>query len=516
MEQSYADLAKELIKKYKRRVDRGDSIAIKSLNRELEYLAKKQEAQKAEQDAMIQASNPQIPQQVPQEQMQQEMPQQSMGQQMMRYGGGMRRQMVRGGDTENINPQPTTTNGKYYLKYYGNTIDSPDRNSRAAIDKEISKEDYDYITKANKKHDAYQKRLQAASNGKDLSATEVRKILGKDYDDWNNLDTTLREKARKYEIPVQTFGLTENKTKGINYEDFQKEQYAGPRVLGTDFNTSFEEVKAAQDAVNKGTATPEDKATLQQYERVKNEYDPYKINDKYDIASTIAATAPLARHEFKEDQLKFDRVAPGYVSYENERQQTRRDADIARNVGLNNLRNTASGSGQAAANALALQTGLQSNLDRGLASSQEREANTNSGIFGQNQAQNAQISQAEKMQNYADRRYVDEGNFNTSAQIGRNIAGLTDRIKDNRNYETWLANRNPDYYVNKEGEQTARYTWKPVDNNVYGQAPIDAPAPVVNEKLYNDPELTAPLQPIDNQPLWKQYIRRGGRLTKKY
>jgi hypothetical protein len=193
----------------------------------------------------------------------------------------------------------------------------------------------------------------------------------------------------------------------------------------------------------------------QKYEMVENQIDPYQINPMYDIGAAAATTAPLLAHKFKEDPLRFDRPAPGYVSYENAREQARKDATVARNVGLQNLKNISSGGG-AAANALALQTGLQGNLNRSLTASQEAEANRNAAIFGQNQMAKANIGMREDIQNYQDRRYVDEGNFQTASTVGRNVGNLIDRLKQNELLELEMQSYNPDYMFDKDGKYIAR------------------------------------------------------------
>jgi len=442
---TFADKAKEIKNKYKARVDKGDRIAISSMKRELSRLRDQQETIKA--------------QQIPTNQ--------------FKYGGSMRRKYEKGG---------------YTFRYYGATSEDPNNLSEQTV--EIEEADANKAREADLVFEKYQGILAAIRNKEgDLTDLEIKRALTPEqYKELQGAYDTLTGVADKYEILAQSFGSGDTDT-GSNLP-----QYFGRRFAGTTFDITGP----------KGEPVVQAKPAQQgQWQTVENQIDPYQINPMYDIGATAATTAPLLAHKFKEDPLTFDRPAPGYVSYENQREQARRDATVARNVGLQNLKNISSGSGQAAANALAMQTGLQSNLDRNLAASQEAEANRNAAIFGQNQIAKANIGLREDLQNYEDRRYVDEGNFQTASTIGRNVGNLIDRLKQNEMLELEMQSYNPDYMFNKDGKYVARRSKQSIPSSPTTQTTGQLATYDENPYVYERSDFEKNIRPYDETPVRK-------------
>lgn len=510
---SFADKYKEIKDRYNKKglLDKGDPIAVSSFKREVNALKEKQEAIKQQMEAEKQAM---------QQQMQQSQQMQDPNMQM-RYGGKLVRKFEGGGDRKD----------EYTAEYYGNTAEASGRGDMKKYGFKITDpKDAIAMSKANEVFKKNQAALRGVyqKEGNDIKLDRLKQILGSEaYKQLEDSYNTLTTITKKYGINPQSFGINDpSNSTGSNLP-----QWYGPRFDATAWNING--------PTGEVTIDPGKQTANTSYSWKENQIDPYRINPFYDTASLAASTIPLLNERNVADPLKFDRVTPGYVSYENEREQARRDATLARNTGLNNIRNTANSSGQALANAAGMQMGLQGILGNNLASSQEREANANAAIYGNVGLQNANIQRLEALQNYEDRRYVDENQKMRNRNIGSNFSDYMQRLKGNKFAELNLASMDPNYMFDINGNYVARRT--PVQNTIYNtEGKITEQfnpsigiqnnqdyrnQPVTNIQPYNpliadpydqgftDIEITNPLNVSEGQYLWKKY---GGKLKRRY
>lgn len=503
---TFAAKAQAIIGKYKDKVDKGDVVARNSLDRELKTLSDKQEQAK--------------------QQMQQ---QQQSPAQMMRYGGGMGKRRFGGDDPTKSSDLNNYTN----VDFTGTWQDDP---STPNIDEskdignrsfKVSKTDGAKMRKANEIFRKHQETLRGvrSTRGGDVKTGELKSIIGPEaYNELESAYNTLTSMSTKYGVPAQSFGINDTGEFGGS----NLPQWYGYRFDSTKWN--FGETPQGEPTVEVNANQQNDA----QYEYYNRDINPYQINPKYDIGSAIASTRPLLKERNNVDPLKFDRVDPGYINLDPYREQVGRDATTTRNVALNNIRNTASGAGSALANATAAQTEIQSNVNKALLDSNAREVNANAGIYGRTQAQNANIQKAESMQNYQDRKYVDENEKMRMRNIGANTSGLLQRLKGNEYAELGLQSYNPDYMFDENGIYQARRGVRRADQPQYSQQ-VAQPAnnqaqlgqlaqptiqgryspevPNPYDQGFQDIEIDQPLQPIEGQPLWK--YKCGGKLKKK-
>jgi hypothetical protein len=352
--------------------------------------------------------------------------------------------------------------------------------------------------KQNKLYNDYHSKLSAARDAKIakggsnyLTVDEQKAAIGeKGYNEFYGAKDHLNKLSMTKGMPTQTFGKNE------------ETRYSKTGDPGQD-----------QSIPNQGT----------DWTQVANESDPYRIDDRYDTGSFIAGNAGLMKR-FRPDQMTFDRVDPAYVSYEPARQEAVRQNNIARNVGINNIRNTAGSAGQAMANSLALQTGLNQNLNSTMTNSSMQEANTNAMMYGNTSNINSGIQRSEAMQNYTDRHYVDEANMERQAAIGANTSGYLQRLKQNRFDELGLQSVSPNYYFDKSGNYVARRNWidqnrqtntMPIQNN-QSTPPTIEDNPSMWQDIYTDPNLPREFKGLETTP-YSSYIiaRYGGNLKRK-
>ena len=356
--------------------------------------------------------------------------------------------------------------------------------------------------KQNKLYTDYWNKLNAARDAKIakggsnyLTVEEQKAVIGdKGFNDFYSAKQYLNNLATTKGMNTQTFGKNEE-TRYSKSGDPNQDQLFGYRSAAQQFylpelNDSYSNAPTI-DPNNPNQSIPNQGSDWTQ---VANEFDPYRIDDRYDTGSFIAGNAGLM-NRFRPDQLSFDRVDPAYVSYEPARQEALRQNTIARNVGINNIRNTAGSAGQALANSLALQTGLNQNLNSAMTNSSMQEANTNAMMYGNTSNINSGIQRAEAMQNYTDRHYVDEANRERLAAIGANTSGYLQRLKQNRFDELGLQSASPDYYFDRSGNYVARRNWidqnkpvntVPVQNNQTTIPTIEENNPLIQD-IYEDP-----------------------------
>lgn len=372
--------------------------------------------------------------------------------------------------------------------------------------------------KQNKVYSDYWNKLNAARDAKIakggsnyLTVEEQKAAIGeKGYNDFYGAKDYLNKLSMSKGMPTQTFGKNEE-TRYSKPGDPNQDQLFGYRSAAQQFylpelNDPYAEAPT-NDPNNPNQSIPNQGTDWTQ---VANEFDPYRIDDRYDTGSFIAGNAGLMKR-FRPDQLSFDRVDPAYVFYEPARQEAVRQNNIARNVGINNIRNTAGSTGQALANTLALQTGLNQNLNSTMTNSSMQEANANAMMYGNTSNINSGIQRSEAMQNYGDRHYVDEANRERLAAIGANTSGYLQRLKQNRFDELGLQSVSPDYYFDKSGNYVSRRNW------------IDQNKPINTVPIQNNQTITPTIE--DNNPLFQNiyedpyssYImaKYGGNLKRK-
>lgn len=278
------------------------------------------------------------------------------------------------------------------------------------------------------------KEAYANNNGKALSQSEIKAILKDDYDTWKD------------------YVKTTSKDKGYNLE--------GTNESGKDFDSLLFGEKFAnlpEDTTETPTTTQAEVSDTQadfvpdssvEY-GVNPDYTPYKTSPLADIASTAIGSLPLG-NRFLADPQRFERVGTNLVDYDPERRRVSREIDETRVGALDAIRGGGGSRGQQLSNIANTSSRLATAEANALADSYSRELNTNSQIASQADARNAQIQAQEALQNYQDRRYVDEGNKNLDYRLAENIADLPVRLAQNKRNDMFL-NSVANYGYDKDG-----------------------------------------------------------------
>lgn len=256
--------------------------------------------------------------------------------------------------------------------------------------------------------------------GRDMSSAEVRSYLGKDYNTWEEWAKPLADKAR---------GSNEGAT------DFSKLIY-GDR---------FANLKDAPDANTVEAYTPQDRSYM-----MNPDYVPYKTNPIYDIATTgLRVAGQLARD--KASPVNFDRVGANYVNYDPARRDIKQQIDEGRIDTLNSIRGAGGTRGQQLRAMQAVSSGLSANEARALNESYMQQYNQNAGIKSQADAMNADIAARETMQNYNDKRYVNEANNFRNVEIANTLSELPQQLKVNSRRDMMFNTSANGYGYDKDG-----------------------------------------------------------------